>query len=73
MAAQLPEPLGDDRIKGSIPQDLYRVSTYTLGLVLHYRTLSNTSKSPLTPSVWTSLGAYLRQLARYFGQSSGRS
>ena len=73
-ATQLSKPLGNERIKGSVPQDLCRVSTYVLVLVLHYPTLSKTSKSVLlTPSVCASLGAYLRHLARYFGQSSGCS
>jgi hypothetical protein len=34
LAAQLSKPLGDERVKGSVPQDLYRVSTYVLSLVL---------------------------------------
>ena len=73
-ATQLSKPLGNERIKGSVPQDLRRVSTYVLVLAFHHRTLSKTSKSVLlTPSVCASLDAYLRHLARYFGQSSGCS
>ena len=83
-AAQLPEPLRDERIKWSVHQDLYRVSRVYV-LSSRYQTLSKTSNSTLTPSdrgskfkpscSWTgrSLSADVKHLARYFGQSSARS
>lgn len=34
VATQLLKPLGDEGVKGPVPQDLYRISTYVRSLVL---------------------------------------